>query len=211
MNAKLWSFEARRCGVAALAIPVFVALAILGTSWMAARSDGPSDMIGLSMLRLVANVLPLTVGLAAVTVISRDRMVELQLSLPTPYATTTARRLGLLLGTAMVSATASMAGIALNGQWSHPSSGLASLLVPLGPTVLLVGSAAWTGMSTRSGIASASLVIAAWMLQLLVLDRLVGIWQANRIVLVFLGALAWLLAIHAISDGDRMLKGESSA
>lgn len=207
MNAHVIAFEARRCGVAALLTPVAVAACILGASRLAASGDGTPEMVGVGMVRLVADVLPVTVGLTAATALTRETMTELHLSLPTSFVVTTLRRVALVFAAATLAAAIAIGGLAGNNQWWHPATGPTALLVPLGPSVLLIGVACYSATVLRSGAAAAAVVVAAWLAQLLILDRLLGVWQVNRMMLIALGLFMLWMAARRIADGDTVLTG----
>lgn len=210
MNVNVVGFEARRCGIATLLTPLVVAAGILGASRLAAGGEGTPEMVGVGMVRLVADVLPVTVGLAAASALSRERMTELHLTLPTSLIVTILRRVGLILAAATVASAVAIAGLMTSRQWWHPATGATAMLVPLGPSILLVGVACYSTTVTRSGAASAAIVLAAWLGQLLILDRFLGVWQMNRLMLAGLGLVALAMAARRIADGDTVLKGESS-
>lgn len=205
MSVQAIGFEARRCGVMTLMTPVIVAALILGASRLAAGGEGTPEMVGVGMVRLVADVLPVTVGLTASSALTRERMIELHLSLPTSFAVTTMRRVGLVLAAATVASVVAIGGLMLNHQWWHPATGATAILVPIGPAVLLVGVACYAVTMLRSAAASAAVVVAAWLAQLLILDRLFGTWQVNRLMLVGSGIVALGMAARRVVDGDSVL------
>jgi hypothetical protein len=207
----LWIHEVRRCGKAAPALPLLAATAIIAMSLLVDSQDAVSaEDTGTGMVRLVATVLPVAAGLAAATAAARDPMVEVQLALPTPYAVTVRRRLIVVTLAALLAGGVCIAGLALAGQWNHPAQGPAALLVPLGPSVLLIGTAAWAQARMRSTAAASSVVLGVWLLQVMWLDRFISSWVVNRSLLLALGAVLAALAVRALRDSERQLAGSAS-
>ncbi|MEU8887196.1 hypothetical protein [Streptomyces sp. NPDC048442] len=211
MEQALWIHEARRCGKAAPALPLLAAAAIIAMSLVVGSQDASAgDDAGTGMVRLVASVLPVAVGLAAATAAARDPMVEVQLALPTPYSVTVRRRLTVVTLVSLLAAGICIVGLALAGQWNHPAQGPTALLVPMGPSVLLIGAAAWAQAKMRSTAAASSVVLGVWLLQVMWLDRFISSWIVNRSLLLALGVAMALLAVHALKDSERQLAGSAS-
>ena len=207
-DTSLWSYEARRAGPAALALPLLAAGGIVAVSIaVSAAHQATTQGAGLTMVRLVADVLPVTVGLAAAAVLGRERLLEVHLSLPTPYPVTVRRRLGVLGVVALIAATATLAVLDAAGQWTHPAHGPLALLVPAGPAVLMAGAGAWAGARWQSAAAASTTVIGVWLGQLLVWDRFVGIWQLNKVLLAAVGAGLLVAALRRLSDTEQLLAG----
>lgn len=207
-DTSLWSHEARRAGPAALALPLLAAGAIIAVSIaVSAAHQATTQAAGLTMVRLVADALPVTVGVAAAAILGRERLLEVQLTLPTPYPVTVRRRLGVLAVVALIATTATLAVLGAAGQWTHPAHGPLALLLPAGPAVLLGGAGAWAGARWQSGAAASTTVIGVWLGQLLVWDRFVGMWQLNKVLLLVAGTGLLVGALRRLSDTERMLAG----
>lgn len=207
----LWFHEARRCGKAALGLPVLAALAIVAMS-VVVRSENAASAhdAGVGMVRLVADVLPVAAGLAAASAAARDRMAEIHLALYTRYGVTVRRRLLVVTALVLVASALCVGGLMLAGQWNHPAGGPLALLVPLGPAGLLIGAAAWAQATLRSTAAASSVVLGVWLVQLLWLDRFISSWIVNRSLLLLLGAGMAVLAFRALGDSERQLAGSAS-
>jgi hypothetical protein len=209
MQSELWIHETRRCGRAALSLPLVCAVVVVVASLLAAQGEGPPGAVAAGMIRLVADVFPMTVGMAAVTALSRERAVELQVTLPMPYALTVLRRLALLAAVTTVAATGVVVWLVQANQWDHPARGPLSLLVPLGPAALLIGTAALAGVVLRSAAAASAIVLGTWLMQVIVLDRILGTWQLNRVLLGLGGVALTLSALGRCEDGERLIQGET--
>jgi hypothetical protein len=206
-DISLWFYEARRAGPAALTLPLLAAGGITALAMaVSATHQATTQAAGLTMVRLVADVLPITVGLAAAAILGRERLLEVQLTLPTSYPVTVRRRLSVLGVVALIAAAAALAVLDAAGQWTHPAHGPLALLVPAGPAVLLAGAGAWAGARWQSAAAS-TMVIGVWLGQLLVWDRFVGIWQMNKVLLMAVGAGLLVAALRRLSDTEHLLAG----
>jgi hypothetical protein len=93
------------------------------------------------------------------------------------------------------------------GQWTHPGHGPLALLVPAGPAVVLAGAGAWAAARFQSTAAASTTVIGVWLIQLLVWDRVVGMWQLNKILLLAAGTGLLVAALHRLSDTEQLLAG----
>ncbi len=129
-DAKLWIYEARRCGAPALMLPLLSGVAIVVAA-VAARMTNAVDAR--------------TVGLVTVAVVA--------------------------------AAAVSIAGIATLGEWSHPARGPLAVLVPLGSSLLLIGAGAVAQVLAQSTAAASTIVVGVWLFQLIMIDRIVPVWQ----------------------------------
>lgn len=204
---RLWCYEARRAGPATLVLPVLAAGGIIAVSIAVSAAGHTTQTERLAMIRLVADVLPVTVGLAAAAVLGRERLLEVHLCLPTRYPVTVFRRIGVLGVVALTAAMAVLAVLNVTGQWDHPARGPVGLLVPAGPAVLLAGAGVWAGARWQSAAAASTTVLGAWLVQLLAWDRIVGVWQLNKLLLIVGGAGLLWAALRRLSDTERLLAG----
>jgi len=205
-NASIWTYEARRAGPAALALPLLGALGVIVAALVAhlAHDTSPHNQ-GLTMVRLVSDAFPVTAGLAAAAIVGRERMLELQLSVSTDYASTLRRRLTVLVAVALFAAVACVSVLGAQDQWVHPASGMLAVLVPAAPAIMLIGGGVWAGVRLGSAAAASTTVLGLWLAQLLVLDRLVGVWQLNRALLILAGIGFLLAARHRLADSEGLL------
>ncbi|MFC6016114.1 hypothetical protein ACFP2T_07895 [Plantactinospora solaniradicis] len=158
----IWRYESRRAGWAAGAAPP-AALLVTAVMALLARSGGAGhDQVGQLLLTGLEAILPLTVGMAAVTIVARDGCRELQLSLPTRYASTLGRRLGVLGLVGAACAVTFSAGLWLFGWWTGPGI-LASPLVWAPPMLWLTGLTVLLGILGRSVVLATSVVSALWL------------------------------------------------
>ncbi|GAA3758446.1 hypothetical protein GCM10022225_49780 [Plantactinospora mayteni] len=211
---QLWRYEARRAGWAAgvaapAALLVAAAMALLAGNGGAGRRQ-----IGDLLLTGLEALLPLAVAMTAVTLVARDGCRELQLALPTRYAHTLGRRLGVLALAAALSALVYSAGLGLTGWWTGPDP-LASPLVWAPPTIWLAALAVLLAVLGRSVVVATSAVAGLWLCEQIFAAMLVGHdwtrpfflfttsrvgtgegWLTNRLVLTLTGLL--LVAVVAL-------------
>lgn len=203
-----WGYEARRCGPTGLALPWLGAIAIALVSAAVAGANHDGTAAGAGMVRLVALVFPITAGIAAVAALGREQMAELQLTFPTRYRRTVLRRIALLAATTTAAAAALVLVLAAQDQWDHPAHGPLALLVPLGPAALFIGAGAWALARIRSVGGASVAVVGAWFVELLFLDRLVGVWQVNRVLLLLAGAGLTIVTVRLFDNPERFLRGD---
>jgi hypothetical protein len=182
------------------------ALAVITVSFAAGGAgQGNATNIGVGMVRLLADVFPVAAGLAAVTAAAGDRLIEVLLSLPTGYPTLVRRRVTVVVVLMTMSAGAAVIVLALAGQWANPAWGPLALLVPMGPAILLIGTATFAQAALRSSAAASTVVIAAWLVQVLLVDQFIGYWVANRLFLIAAGAILFMLGMRRLSDSEGQL------
>ncbi|WP_231335735.1 hypothetical protein [Actinomadura graeca] len=198
--------DARRVGLAGFAAPLATALLVIAAG-AAARAAGQAGAgtVGLSTVRIAAMIFPIAIGFGAATVVTRERVMELQLSLPSPYWHTVLRRVGILLAASVVLAWVLIGGLCLFGAWNHPAPLLLAPLIPVGPGVTLAGVGAVGGLVLRSGGAAAVLVLLVWLAQSPA-ARLGADWLTGRLALVAAGtALTVAGVLLACRDTERLL------
>ncbi len=206
VSPRLWVQEARRAGPAALALPLLVAVGITALSLALSVSHAASPRSArLVMVLLLGDLFPVTAGLAAATVVGRERVLEMQLTVPTAYRLTVARRLAVLAAGVLVAAGGALAVVEADGQWAHPAQGAAAILVPIGAAALSLGAGAWAAVRLSSTAAASMVVLAVWLARLTILDRYLGQWQANRAVLLAAGLVFLTLAWRRLGDPERLL------
>ncbi|MEO3928790.1 hypothetical protein ABGB07_33760 [Micromonosporaceae bacterium B7E4] len=206
-SRQLWRYEARRAGWAAGVAPPATLLVAVAMALLSANGGAGRRQVGDLLLTGVEALLPLAVAMTAVTLVARDGCRELQLALPTRYARTLGRRLGVLALAAALSALVYSAGLGLTGWWTGPDP-LASPLVWAPPTIWLTALAVLLAVLGRSVVVATSAVAGLWLgeqafasvlaghdwtrpLYLFATSRL-GTgegWLANRLVLTLTGLL----------------------
>lgn len=162
----LWRYEARRAGWTLLAAPLTALLVGVALALLAANGGSSRDQVGRMLLAGPEVLLPLTTGMAAVSMVARDGCRELQLSLPTRYAVTLGRRLGTLALAGAVCTLLFSAILGLTGLWTGPGP-LASTLVWLPPTLWLTALAVLVGIFGRSLVVATTVVAVVWLGELL--------------------------------------------
>lgn len=206
-DVSLYRHEARRCGPAAFALPALVVLAIALLCFFDTRGHYDRDSLGSGLIRLAVAGLALAAGLAAASAVCRERMLEVQLTLPTEYSTTLRRRIVLVALAVTVAAASVIAVLAGLGLWSGPGGLVASPLRLLGPAALPAGLGVYFGISARSAAAGSTAAVAAWLAVLLVWNTYVQAMVVNAGVQLLVGLLSAALGVRAARDTERLLVG----
>ncbi|WP_016906186.1 hypothetical protein [Streptomyces xiaopingdaonensis] len=189
-----WAQEARRCGRTALLLPVLAAVAAF-----AAFSAGPPE--GTLLGRLVLEcALPVATALACATVVVREPMAELHMTLPTGYPRTVTRRLTLVGEASAVSALLLVAALLATGSSPAPAATLVELLAH---TVLLSGTAVWSAVRFGSGAAATGTVAAVVVAKVLLLDQAVPQATVQAPWALLVGGALFLLALRTLADAER--------
>lgn len=226
---RLARYELRRAGLAALSTPAGVLAA--GSVMLIVAATGGGDYHPVAGTVLEA-LLPLAAGIALSSVLSADTAIELQLSLPTSYRTTLARRVGLVL--ASTAALCALAALVMTstGLWRAPHGPWSAQLSWLAPALALSGvSLLLAAVSVDAGFAAA-VVAGLWVGQqayrpwfaahpwthrwYLFPDTRGGVvanpdWAANRLTLLGVGVLALAAAWLVLSSTERLLLASSAS
>ncbi|WP_202510563.1 hypothetical protein [Streptomyces sp. SID5643] len=190
--ATWWTYERRRCGRQVFVLPVLAAL--LAYAAVAADPAGGA-MLGRVLL---ACALPAATALACAAVVAHDSLLELHLSLPTPYPRTVARR---LVWPAAVTAVTAVALVALVAATGHHVDLWSTLLQLAGLTALLSGGAVWMTVRSGSAAPATGLVVATVMAKLLLVDRAVPEGASQALPALLGGALLTALALRDLAPG----------
>lgn len=215
----LWRHEARRAGWAALLTPpLAVAAPVLVAVIDAAGTTSDRD-IAQTLFAALEMAAPLAAGIGAASLVGRDPVAELLLSLPTGYRSTLLRRLSITVGWTALVAVLLAGSLLATGWWARwPANhgALLGQLTWLAPALGLAALGFLAGVVFRGPAAAGGLVAACWIFQQLFADavqehhwsRLLYLfattrgavpadWTANRLTLIgaagVLGVLAWLL------------------
>jgi hypothetical protein len=157
-----WRYEARRAGWSAGIAPPAALLVALAMAGVATANGSAEPQVNQLLLAGLEALLPLALAMTAVTVVARDECRELQLSLPSRYASTLGRRLGVLAGIGVLVAGLFSVGLWLTGRWTGPSP-LAAPLVWAPPALWLAGLAVLVGLLGRSVVVATTVVAVAWL------------------------------------------------
>lgn len=188
-----------------MGLPILTAAAVVGISLLVHSAHTPGAAAGPTMVRLVADLFPVTAGLAAAAVLGRESALELQLTVPTDYRTTVCRRLTVLAVAVLLGAIGCLSAVVAAGQWAHAAQGPVALLIPLAPALLLLGTGAFAAVHLGSAAGASMVVLGVWLAHLLILDRLIGDWPTNRAILLFGGLGLLLLAGRGLADTEAVL------
>jgi hypothetical protein len=224
----LWRHELRRAGWPACGAPPAALSVTLAIAVLAAAFGAPRAQVARLLLTGLEAFVPLAVGMAAVTVVTRDGCRELRLALPVGYAGTLGRRLGVLAAISAVLSVLFSAGLRLTGWWTGP--GLpASVLVWAPPLLWLAGLALLVAVAGGGVVLSTTVIGVVWLAEqvfassftghawsrvwFLFMTTRVGTgddWGANRTVLAGSGALFVAAAFILLRrPADRLTEEES--
>lgn len=184
-------YEMRRCGPAVLAVPPLAGITV-GIA---------SSLAGWQSL-LLGEVLPVLVALPAAAVADGDPLRELHETLPRRYVRTAACRLGIAAGAVL---TGVVAAAVLCAAFGGGASVLGHAAAALCSAVLLVGIGALVGAASSSAAAASTAMIAVWLGQLLLGDRILGDDAARLLVPACVGCAALALALRRFDSGADVL------
>ncbi|MFE0021734.1 hypothetical protein [Amycolatopsis sp. NPDC059021] len=196
----LWLHEARRGGRVVLALPLAAAVVLGGLV--------PSLGAGIVTRTLVADTLPVVAGLAAASVLTGERLVELHLTLPVPYPATVARRLAWLAVSALAGAVVLVAVPAAAGVLSGAAGALAGIVAF---TAALLGVAAYAAARVRSAAGASAVVFAAWLAKVLIVDQAIRSVPVQAVLLLVAGAVLLRLATRRLGDTEALLQATEEA
>lgn len=161
MNGPLWTYEIRRVSLPVLAVPVVTT--VLGAGLIAASAGG--GLAGRVVPGAIETLPALAAGVTAATTIGRDPARELQLSMPTGYAGTLARRLAPILVATAVGAALLTSGAILTGHWPGAPGVFTAQLVWLAPAAFLAAIGALATLATASVALGAASIGVVWMVE----------------------------------------------
>lgn len=147
------------------AVPPGVALGLGGlVVLLSTRHVDPTFLAEMATALLEA-FLPLAAGVLSATLAAHDDALELQLSLPTPYRYTAARRFGLLVGWTLVIEAATTLALHAALPWALPLSAGRDVLLWAAPTLWLVAAGALLALVARSRATAGALLGGIWVAQ----------------------------------------------
>ena len=158
--------ELRVLGLPLFAVPLVAALGFVSLVVILGVRNVNPDFLVQFVPAIQEACLPLAAGVLLATAAPRDAAIELQLSLPTPYRFTAARRFALLLGwTLLVEALAALA-FHLSLPWTQSKHGAEYVLLWLAPTLWLGAAGALLALVLRSRATAGALLGTIWIAQL---------------------------------------------
>lgn len=225
----LWRHEIRRTGWAALVTPPAVAglVALLGVLQALGTQNDAST--ARTFHGVLAQGIPLAVGIVAGSLVGRDPATELQLSVVREYRGTLLRRLALTASWAAVIALVATVAVVATGWWYRLPSApdpVTGQLTWLAPAFALGGLGFLVAALSRTAALAAGIVAGVWLVELMIGSTLRGSsrlellnlfaartaepaeWLANRAVLLAIGAALLLAAWRALDRPEHLLKGE---
>jgi hypothetical protein len=221
----LWQHEFRRAGWAALlGPPVAVAL---GVCLAVASSSPDATATARILLGVLEMAVPLAAGVACASLVGRDPLAEVQLTVPTAYRFTLLRRVAVTLGWAATVAALTAVALIATGWWERwPAShgSFAGQLTWLAPTLGLGAAGFAAGAVFRSPAAAGAVITSLWIFQQIFADlaqehypaRLLylfattrgavpGDWAANRLALVGAAVVLLALALLVLGRAERLI------
>ncbi|MEV6256333.1 hypothetical protein AB0L97_24055 [Nocardia sp. NPDC051911] len=186
----IWLYEARRCGGGVLALPLLVAALIA----LASAVFGADEVLWSAAFEAI----PLVAGLACATAVGRERSIEVQLSVPTPYPVTVGRRVALVLGT-------TACAVVLSGLSAMITDGPAVLAGNLVFALALISIATWVGAGFGSTSGASAVVTTVWLVKLLLLSEVARHTQA--VLLLALAASCVRPTLLRVTDSAAQLRG----
>lgn len=226
----LWSHEMKRAGPAALLAPPALVLLVVFLVAFGTRLGSHEGNTARFLMTILETGIPLLAGIAAASLIGRDRAVELQLTLQMGYRSTLLRRLAVMVGWTALCALVVSALLVVTGWWDllpAASHGLAGQLAWLSPMLWLTALGLLVAAALRSAAAATAIVSFVWLFEQMLAHlfqeslmlRLFHMfattygtapdeWLPNRLTLLatalLLAAAAWPL----LGDAERTLGGE---
>jgi hypothetical protein len=219
-------YELRRVGLAGLLTPLVIMLTFSGFGLlMRANGVSPDRSTRAVVAGLEIGVATAT-GLIAATLVASDSLLELQLSLPSRYRTTFARRLALMLGWSALVGIGTTLVVRLIGHELAPVSLLAQQLVWLAPLACFTGLGALLTLVLRSRGGAAAAIAGIWITETL-FGKVFGAtgwlqpvflfatsysagkpyWLSNRLDLIALGLIFGALALTWLKRNPSILLG----
>ncbi|MEV6863196.1 hypothetical protein AB0M44_19605 [Streptosporangium subroseum] len=227
----LWSHEIRRAGPAALLAPPVLVLLIVLLAAFGTRLGSREGNTAWFLLGAVETGIPLVAGIAAASLIGRDRAVEPLLTLPGGYRPILLRRLVVTVGWAALCALAASVLLIATGWWElipGAPGGLTGQLTWLSPLLWLSALGLLAAVTLRSAAAATSVVASVWVFEQVfsgvlresAVPRLLYLfpttrwgaaveWLPNRLTLLSTALLLVAAAWPLLGDAERTLGGET--
>lgn len=159
-------YEARIVGPWVFALPVFVAcLFAIAAGMMAAKQAQHIDIQHMVMTGL-EGALPLVAGIGMATIAAHEPALELQLSVPLPFRSTTLLRCGLLLALIALIEGIAVLILARTWPWMLSQNGTAWVMIWLPTMVWFAGWGGLLALLLRSRAASAAILGVVWVVEL---------------------------------------------
>ena len=226
----LWRHEARRAGWTALLTPPSVL--VLGLIGALIQYSADENGVARTLVGTLEMLLPLAAGVGAGSLIGHDPVAELAASCRTGYPATLLRRLVVSLTWITVLAVLASAALVATGWWDRWPPAHAPLpgqLTWLSPVLFLAALGFLVGALLRNPGAAAGVVAVVWIIQQVLNDlllsspatRLLNLfattrggqpedWTANRLVLLGVAAVFFLVAWGVLTTSEAIVAGEGS-
>ncbi|MFC9437650.1 hypothetical protein [Nocardia sp. NPDC057030] len=178
-----------------LTLPPAVA-AVLSIA-LVALGGGPAAQVA------AVDTVALAAGLTTAAALGGEQMIELQLTVRTPYPLTVARRVALVVA----SASCAVLLIDLLGSPVVRDSAGALLVGNMVFALALISIATYVIVEFRSTAGASAIVTTAWLTKLLVLDQVARAVPVQAAILLAISALcAWPAALR-VADSEAQLRG----
>ena len=189
----------------------------------------PAGVVDSAAGLALEGVCPLGTAIAVVTLVGRDRGIELVLATPARYAQVLFVRIGIVAALGALTSLAVAIGFYSAGAWPEHQASAGIVLAWAAPLVWLAGLGLLAAVaSTTAGVGSA-LVGGLWLAEILGTDTLTanpvlrtqylfsshihlhgGAWVTNRVALLLVGAVALAAAWALLSRPARLLAREAA-
>jgi hypothetical protein len=224
---RLFRWEWRLLGWRIIGVPCLMIVALTSLTLLGQAGSSASTITTALLTVGLEVALPLTAALVAATAVGYDPAVELQLSLPVSYRATFFRRLILSCVPTAITAILMTLVLIATGQWLAPASGLLGHLVWLAPLTWLIALVCLLTVMLRSAVIASALIVVLAGAQALLYDLFAytvwlrpidlfattvrfaaPVWWMNRVVLLVLAALTFLLTGALLRYPARLLGDE---
>jgi hypothetical protein len=211
--------------VPAVALPIAGALLVV----LLAGAGRPSGVLDSAAGLVLEGVCPLGTAVAALSLVGRDRGIEMVLGTPTPYRPVLFARAGIVVALGAVTSFLVAIVFYIAGVWPLEESTAGVVLAWAAPMVWLGGIGLLAAVAAKSAAVGSGLVGALWLAEILGTDSLVanpvlraqylytthihlhgGAWVVNRLALFAVGAAALGAAGALLNRPERLLTGEAS-
>ena len=225
MTGCIFRYEVRRAGWPVLVAPPLAAAAVGTLALIGARS-GDNQRTAYAWFCVLEMAIPLAVGIGASSLVGRDPVLELQLTLPTRYRGTLLRRATVAVGVGALVASAVAALLVATGwwqRWPQARGGWLGQLTWFAPTVALAAFGLLAAALLRAPGAAAATVAALWLFEQMAPHWLpaplllfattrpfTGDWTVNRTALLASAPVLLAAAWPLLGRAQWLLAGERS-
>ncbi len=219
--------EARILGVTAFLVPALTAVSLIGFAALLRLRAVNVGFVNALVVATLEAFLPLAAGIVLTNIAANDNAIEVQLSLPTPYCNTVARRVALVLAWVIATESAATAVIALSFPSALTKIGLDAILLWLAPTLWLSAVGATLALFLRSRATAVAILGVVWVVQLAfhgyfatfewtrpwflfatLYTPTASYWQVNRVELIATAIAGLVVSWMYLHNSEWRFRGE---